>query len=138
MIEAARELGVKWFQVTKSELAIALNEKLDEIETEQNTIQFNLADAEDALTPTEFVILCQLLLKLDQAKHDVEMDKKMNALKFDLFGPKKATIEGSELLLHPYGDTPFLFQGVPGVGKSENMENWAKENGVNIIHLKFD
>lgn len=138
MVEAARELGVKWFQVSKPNLAIALNEKLDEIETEQNTVQLNLADAEDALTPTEFAILCQLLLKLDQAKYNMEMDEKMNALAFELFGPKKATIEGSEMMFHPYGDLPFLFQGVPGIGKSSNMEKWAKENGVNIIHLKFD
>lgn len=138
MVEAAKELEVKYVGVSKYNLAIALNEKLDEIETEQNTVQLNLADAEDALTPTEFAILCQLLLKLDQAKYEMEMDEKINALAFDLFGPKKATIEGSALPLHPYGDASFLFHGVPGIGKSKNMEKWAKENGVNVIHLKFD
>ncbi|MNK38795.1 hypothetical protein D3C87_573910 [compost metagenome] len=140
MVEAARELGVKWFQVTKPVLAIALNEKLDEIETEQNTVQINLAEAEDALTPTEFAILCQLLLKFDQAKHNMEMDAKMNDVVEELFPGimKKATIQGSQMPFHVYGDIPSFIHGVPGTGKSENIKQWAEENGIKIIPLNFN
>ncbi|MNL99678.1 hypothetical protein D3C76_01640 [compost metagenome] len=140
MVEAARELGVKWFQVTKPVLAIALNEKLDEIETEQNTVQINLAEAEDALTPIEFLILSELLLKVDKFKFNLEMDAKMNDIVEELFPGimKKATIQGSHMPFHPYGDFQNLFNGVPGAGKSENIKQWAAENGITLIPLKFD
>lgn len=116
LVELARGLGINFVGMKKSRLAAKINEAIDQIEREQNEIKFNLLDARDALTETEFNILEQLLNKVGEHKFNLETDARMNEL-------ASALLNGKPI----WGD--------PSIGKSKHTLKTLEDAGLNIVWL---